>query len=278
MKEAVKLAVSCFYFLAIRMKRGMMRLLGISQPLPLIILYYHGVPASTRASFSRQMASLARWAKVVPADFRTSTALSEPTVAITFDDAFVSAFDNALPELSRRRFPCTIFVACGNLGSSPSWSMEEENELSEIVVTACRLKQSVDPLVVFGSHGVSHPHFTEITPNVARKELSASCDIITGITGTEVRLFAFPYGDYDGNQIRICQEVGFTHVYTIEPELVDPQADEFVRGRISVRPDDGCLTFFLKAHGAYAWLVPISRLKQRVLAFWGAYPRRPNNA
>jgi peptidoglycan/xylan/chitin deacetylase (PgdA/CDA1 family) len=278
MKEAVKLTVSCFYFLAIRVKRGMLRLLGISQPLPLIVLYYHGVPPNTRASFSQQMSSLARWARVVPADFRTSTALSEPTVAITFDDAFVSAFDNALPELSRHRFPCTIFVACGNLGRSPGWPMEVEIDRSEVVVTASRLKQSVDPLVVFGSHGVSHPHFTDISPDAARKELSDSRDIIAKITGTEIRLFAFPYGDYDRNLLRICQEVGFTHVYTIEPEPVDPRADEFVRGRISVRPDDGRLAFFLKASGAYAWLVPVSRLKQRALASWVAYPLRPKNA
>ncbi|WP_158258692.1 polysaccharide deacetylase family protein [Rhodopila globiformis] len=264
MKDGVKLALSCLYFVATRTQRIVLRMLGVAVPLPLVILYYHGISADSRHSFARQMSSLARWAKVVPADFRTSTALSSPTVAITFDDAFVSTFDYALPQLSARKFPCTIFVPCGNLGRRPGWPMENEAGCDEVVVTAARLRQqSLDPLVVLGSHGVTHPRFTEISSETARAELSDSRDIISGITGTDVRLFAFPYGDHDCGLIRVCQEVGYTHVFTIEPEPVDPQADAFVRGRVSVNPGDGRLVFFLKASGAYAWLVPISRLKRR---------------
>lgn len=44
-----------------------------------------------------------------------------PSVAISFDDAYAGTLEYALPELSARGLPSTIFVAPGLLGSSAPW-------------------------------------------------------------------------------------------------------------------------------------------------------------
>ncbi len=47
--------------------------------------------------------------------------LSRASIAITFDDAYAGALALALPELERRRFPSTVFVAPGLLGRDAPW-------------------------------------------------------------------------------------------------------------------------------------------------------------
>jgi len=230
----------------------------------LIILYYHSVPADKRVNFARQMGILARHGHVVPADWRGESDPSCVTVAITFDDAFTSVIDNALPELAERGFPCTIFVPSGMLGRSPDWPMEDSADHAEVVVDSTRLKELPGALVAIGAHTVNHPHLTRIAPELAQAEIGASRAEIARIIGRPVTMLAFPYGDYNASVVNICQQEGFRHVFTIVPEPVDLGDCTLIRGRISINPDDGDLEFFLKMSGAYAWMPLVSALKRRM--------------
>jgi peptidoglycan/xylan/chitin deacetylase (PgdA/CDA1 family) len=264
MKRYVKVIISCVYFAAARAVRGLARASGRNMPGSMMILYYHSVPLSKRAGFARQMAILARHAHVVPADWSDEPDLARPTVAITFDDAFTSVIDNALPELARHGFPCTIFVPSGVLGRNPDWAMEGNSERTEMVVDAARLTEMRGPLVAIGAHSVSHPRLTRIAPERARAEIGGSRAAIARLIGVPVTLFAFPYGDYDASVVEICRQEGFKHAFTIVPEPVDPGAGSLIRGRVYVDPDDGNLEFALKMTGAYAWMPWASALKQRL--------------
>src|SRR5690348_6199731 len=98
--------------------------MGRSPRSSLTILYYHGVPTSYRASFARQMELIRRRTHVVPASFCGCLPSGKPNVSITFDDAYVSVSENALPELVSRRMHSTIFVPVGSLGGGPTWEVE----------------------------------------------------------------------------------------------------------------------------------------------------------
>ncbi len=234
-----------------------------------MILYYHGVPTAQRAGFARQMATLSRRARVVPADWAGETDPARPTVAITFDDAFVSVADNALPELARHGLPCTVFAPSGVLGRRPDWAMEPGVAGDEIVLDADRLRNVCGPLVTIGSHSVSHPALTRISAAQARAEIGQSREALAAITGQPLTLFAFPYGDHDDAVVEICREQGYRHVFTVVPEPVDPAAGELVRGRVAVKSSDGALVFFLKLSGAYAWMPMAWALKRRLRALAG---------
>ena len=263
MKRYVKIFVSGAYFAAVRVVRGLGQAFGHRTPNTMIILYYHSVPSNKRPNFARQMAMLAQYAQVVRADWRDKTDPARYSVAITFDDAFTSVIDNALPELALHDFPCTIFVPSGVLGRNPDWAMKRNADRSEVVIDAARLRQLRSPLVAIGAHSVSHPRLTRIAPGQARDEIEGSRTALAELTGGSVTLFAFPYGDHDTNIVEICRQEGFKHVFTIVPEPVEPSAGSFVRGRVSVDPDDGDLEFFLNMSGAYAWLPLASALKRR---------------
>ena len=264
MKRYLKIVVSCVYFTGVQVFRGVMHACGRSNPRLLTVLYYHSVPASKRVGFARQMRMLARNARVVPADWCGETDPKYPTVAITFDDAFISVIENALPELAERSFPCTIFVPSGVLGRKPDWPMEGDDDRSEVVADAAQLRELRGPLVAFGAHSVSHPRLTSVGPERARAEIVESRGTISKLIGDLVTLFAFPYGDYNASVVDICRQEGFKHVFSIVPEPVDLSADSLIRGRVSVDPDDGDLEFFLKMSGAYAWMPLASVLKRRL--------------
>jgi len=98
-----------------------------------LILAYHNVIAAHAPlaegdrslhlpleSFRAQLDAIrALGLRVVPLDSPVEP--GEPTVSITFDDAYAGTLINALPELRSRGWPSTLFVAPGLLGSTAPW-------------------------------------------------------------------------------------------------------------------------------------------------------------
>lgn len=278
LKRAAKIAVSTVYL-------GYLEARRFFAPAPsLTILYYHAVSGTNaRENFARQLDCLARHADVLPADHCGALPAGRHAVAITFDDAFRSVAANALPELARRGMCCTIFAPSGVLGRNPDWAMEEGamegvGDRKEVVMSADELKAVASPLVTIGSHTVSHPRLSCISVVEVFRELQESRNALSRLIGRSVDLIAFPYGDHDESVLTLSRRAGYTRVFTIRPEPVDPERNAFALGRVSADPCDGAFEFYLKMRGAYAWMPAASRLKARLSAFVHAAPLRPHHA
>ena len=264
-KRLVKLTISLLYYLARGLSRFVLQLAGRSPAPRLVILYYHGIPDAYRSNFVRQLESIRRRARVVPASHRGSLPSGRPNVAITFDDAYVSVAKNALPALTARGFHSTIFVPTGTLGAPPSWSMEDGSPDSiETVMSAEQIAKLPSALVTVGSHSRTHPRLSRLAPGDAREEIEGSRHQLENLTTQEVRLFAFPYGDHDASTIELCRMAGYEAVFSTSPAPVDTTGSDLVRGRVKVDPFDGRLEFFLKYNGACAWLPYVSSLKRKL--------------
>lgn len=264
MKRRVKIAISSLYFVFRWPILLIADLLGYATGRRLVVLYYHDIPDSARAGFARQMDMLIKRATVVGADWR-GAATKRLVCAITFDDALNSVLTNALPELAKRQIPCTIFVPAGMMGRKPDWVMETECNQAETVARPEEIKSLLGPLVTIGAHTVSHPFLSRIPRDAARAEIEQSRAILSAATGHPVSLMSFPYGDYDADVAAMCNEAGYDLVFGIEPQRIDPLACDFIRGRTSVDPSDGPLTFFLKMTGSYSWMPFVSELKKALI-------------
>lgn len=268
MKRRLKLALSLLFFPALLAGRAIAWAAGRNPARHLTVLYYHAVRPADVPSFARQMRQLARWARVVPADWDGADASPgqwRPTVAITFDDCFESVLDNALPVLAERRFPCTIFVPTGHIGRAPSWPMETNIDRSERVADAPRIAALPSELVAIGSHTVMHRHLTSLPAEAARHELTQSRRDLMALTGRPVRLFAAPFGDHDAATDALCREAGYERIFTIEPVPVMVARNPFACGRVEVQPADGALEFLLKAWGSYRWMAFASAVKRSLV-------------
>jgi peptidoglycan/xylan/chitin deacetylase (PgdA/CDA1 family) len=273
LRRHLKVGISLIYYLVRETGRVVLKLVGQQPTERLTILYYHGVKAECRSNFARQMEALRRRAMVLPACYRGDLPAhgSKKCVAITFDDAFVSVAENALPELGRHSFPATIFVPVGWLGQTPGWTMKpietgsvEAPELSEVVMSAEQLRGLTHSLVSLGSHTLSHPELPELGSERARDEVEGSRALLSGLIGRDVCELAFPYGAHNDSTVAMCRAALYETVYSIIPEEVDTTANVYLRGRTATEPSDGALEFFLKFNGAYEWMRYAIAFKKRV--------------
>lgn len=264
-KRIAKLAISLLFYAGGRVSRSVLQSMGRSPDRNLVILYYHGIPLAYRPNFARQMESIQRRAQVLPASYRGNLPGGKPNVAITFDDAYVSVAEHALPELLARGFHATIFVPVGVLGSRPTWPVEHGSlDADETVMSVDQITPLPSSLVTLGSHTSTHPRLSRIDARLAQEEILGSRLKLQDLTARQVRLLAFPYGDHDASTIELCKAAGYDYVFSVVPDPVDTTSAGFVRGRVKVDPFDWPLEFFLKYHGAYAWISQVSSLKQKL--------------
>lgn len=288
LRRTAKIGISLIYYLVRGLGRLVLRLLGRRPRERLTILYYHEVTTRCRSNFARQMEVLRRKALVVPASHRgpLPSAKSRKCVAITFDDAFRSVAENALPDLGKHSFHTTIFVPVGWLGQTPGWTMDPVEtgsagvpEMSEVVMSAEQLSGLSRSLVSLGSHTLSHPCLPELEPERAREEIERSRALLVEVTGRDVLELAFPYGAHNEATVAMCRAALYDTVYSIIPEEVDTTGQSFLRGRTKTEPSDGPLEFFLKFNGAYEWMgygVALKRsLRSALSAIRGTVPATP---
>lgn len=113
-------------------------------------------------------------------------------VAITFDDAYESVYDEALPRLSRRDWPFTVFVNTDavDAGHDPylDWA---------------RLRELHEKGVAIENHSATHAHLLKRESGETRADWQerVRADIeraharIEAEVGRAPRLFAYPYGE-----------------------------------------------------------------------------------
>lgn len=241
------------------------RITGLGPGASTVVLYYHAIPAGSRPQFAAQMDMLQRLTVPVDAEHDTHGTIGRSS-AVTFDDAFVSVVDHALPELRTRSIPCTIFVPTGSLGHRPGWIGTSHPDGGEVVASPEMLRAiASDPLVGIGSHSVSHPNFRRLDDASARDELIRSKRDLESLLGKPVRSFSFPHGAYTPRSLELARECGYTRVFTIEPERLNGAPRSLTVGRVRVEPTDWPIEFRLKAIGAYRWMVHASALKRRLV-------------
>jgi peptidoglycan/xylan/chitin deacetylase (PgdA/CDA1 family) len=259
LKRLVKLVISLGVFSISYTRDTIWRLSGKPLPARCVVLYYHSVPPDQRKQFGRQMDTLLRRAKAIPADRMTPLSADKRYVAVTFDDAFESVLHNAVPELEKRKIPATIFVIAGLLGQAPGWEGYPERTM-----TLGELEQLPADLVTIGSHTMTHPALPTLSEQEVRTELSESRARLEEILHRRIKLFSFPFGAFEEKMIEWCREAGYERIFTTLPHLAFSNPQEFLTGRVSADPNDWLLEFNLKLFGAYRWLPWAFSLKRRI--------------
>lgn len=244
------------------------------------VLAYHAVGACPREddtfnlyvdadAFAEQMAFLAR--------ARTVVSLAEalgppqrhprPAVALTFDDAYRSVVDIALPILARHGFPATVFAPTAFLGDRNRWDPPSRCPLD--VMDAGELRACEAAGLRVESHGHRHIDMRLAPADEVRADLSASCEALVDLVGRAPRHLAWPFRTGSPAARQVAAELGFQAAFSIDLPADGPLA----LPRVQITPLDGARLFKLKSSGHYL-AVRHSRLGRTGWAVVGGAVRR----
>ena len=228
-----------------------------------VTLLYHDIPLAYAPSFEQQLAMLARRHCVVSLAGLRARPL-RGAVAITFDDAFASFVDVAVPRLARHGFPSTLFVPSALVDDDPQpFPYGPDGAAAPTLATWAELAGLPSDLVTLGSHGRRHLDLRTLTDEELDEELTGSRVEISSHTGHTVTLHAYPYGGFDARVQRAAGRAGYEAAVTVEPHLAHRHGGT---GRVVVEPTDWPVEFRLKAAGAYRWMGWYMAAKRRLHA------------
>jgi peptidoglycan/xylan/chitin deacetylase (PgdA/CDA1 family) len=124
--------------------------------------------------------------------------LPKPIVSLTFDDAFTSFYDNALPLFDEYDMAGTIYLVSQDF-DDPKY------------MTPTQLKALENYGFEMGSHSVTHAHLPQLSLDELRYELEESKRIIEERLETNIEHFATPYGEYNDQVLNEIMRVYDSH-------------------------------------------------------------------
>lgn len=198
------------------------------------------------------MAFLAERRTVIDLDTLLSPAprTGRPRVAITFDDAYRSVLEHAVPILRAHRFPATFFVPTKWIGAANAWDPR---------TSACRDLMSAEQLQALAregfaieSHGHGHVDYARAEPHVVEEDVRLSIERLTDLLGRRPRYLAYPYGRASQTAAGEAERLGLRAAFALERP--QPITGRFAIRRTPIFPADGGPVFALKTTGFYvAW-------------------------
>jgi peptidoglycan/xylan/chitin deacetylase (PgdA/CDA1 family) len=123
-------------------------------------------------------------------------ALPSKPIILTFDDGYEDAYTNAFPLLLEHGFIGTFFVTV-NLVGRPGY------------VTWDQVRTLADAGMDVQSHAMDHISMAKLTGGTLFAQLAESRRILSQRTGTDVRFFAYPSGEYNAAAKAAAAKAGY---------------------------------------------------------------------
>jgi len=189
------------------------------------------------------------------------------TLVVSFDDAYRSVPELALPVLAELGVPATVFVPTGEMseGSLRVWPGVEEwlGGESEQELTGASWAE-LEPLSAagweLGSHTRTHPHLTALDDESLRRELQGSREDCVAATGLPCPALAYPFGEADARVAAAAKAAGYELATTLAdriPAPVNGSPDPLLWPRLGVHQQDSAARLRLKSelflHARPAW-------------------------
>jgi peptidoglycan/xylan/chitin deacetylase (PgdA/CDA1 family) len=171
-------------------------------------------------------------------------------VVITFDDAYRSFLELALPELRHRDLTATLFVTAGEIGGTNRWD-QERGFPKRPVMTAAELRICKKAGIEIGAHGWLHRKLTQCSRAEAEEEIVRSRDVLARCLGTPPVFYSYPHGVHLPENFEMLAKAGYHGAVSIFSDAPTVTANRYAMRRVYIHPGDTTLRFRLKLSGMY---------------------------
>ncbi|HEX7293787.1 MAG TPA: polysaccharide deacetylase family protein [Solirubrobacterales bacterium] len=172
-------------------------------------------------------------------------------VAVTFDDAYRSVCDLALPILDRLGLPGTVFVPTAHVDSEDpmAWAGIDRwiggpYEREMLCMSREQLRDLDRHGWEIGAHTHTHPRLSELTEAELPGELELPRRLLTEWLGKPCRSLAYPYGDFSPAVVTATRAAGYSSAATLAASL--PTRDALLWPRVGVYHGEAGWRFRLK--------------------------------
>lgn len=149
---------------------------------------------------------------------------------LTFDDSYASNFSIAFRLMKQHQIRGTFFITVGEIGENGR-------------VTWDQLKEMRDYGMEIGSHSLSHPNLTSLSPEELKRELEESKRILEENLEIKVFSLGIPHGRYNSHVIDAAKKAGYKVVATSDFGLGSIIHNTFVWPRVSIRGNTSAGSF-----------------------------------
>jgi len=139
---------------------------------------------------------------------------------ITIDDGYKDAY-LAYQFLQQRRLKAVFFVTTKYLGSPKHLSTAQLQEMS---------RNGME----IGSHSISHPDLTSLSPERRQKEIKESKQFLENLLGKKIISFCYPAGRENADVRRLVQDSGYLYARTTQPGLGNINTEPYALRTIRV--------------------------------------------
>jgi peptidoglycan/xylan/chitin deacetylase (PgdA/CDA1 family) len=155
--------------------------------------------------------------------------IPEKSVAITFDDGWISIYDIAFPILKEYGFPATIFIYTDFVGGGKAMSWKHIKELSQAGFDIqCQTKTHRN-LTVLKNKESFKQYF-----NSLEMEISYPKKLIETKLNKECNCLAYPYGKTNNLVIAMLKKHGYRAAFTVDNKSNPFFIDKYKIGRSAI--------------------------------------------
>ncbi len=133
--------------------------------------------------------------------------LPRKPIIITFDDGYEDFYTDVLPILKKYNVKATAYIVAGVVGRLNYMSRDEIRKAKE------------SGLVEIGAHSMYHRYLKGLSYNEAKFEIEQSKINLENEFGVKVISFAYPYGAFDKQAIKLVQDAGFKTAASTVPGI-----------------------------------------------------------
>lgn len=230
--------------------RGVAEAGGMPRPRPLRVLAYHAIsdtsgtgrfePYGVRPEDFRQQVGVLKRAgyHFVSVDEVVrfvcgAGGLPRRPVLMTFDDCYESVLEYAVPVLVDQGVPAAAFAVADRLGGTNDWD-QWPGATRLPLLNADGLRRLASAGVEIGAHSRTHRQLPRMSVHDLADEVGGSCENLKTKGFSPVRLFAYPYGEFNERVQQAVASAGCELAFTVDPGFVHLGVDPYRIPRIEI--------------------------------------------
>ena len=158
------------------------------------------------------------------ARFLTAVLVIPILVGMTFDDGWLSQYQNVVPKLNSSGLKATFFITSKQMADDGFPGYMSRAQVREVLSQGHEI----------GAHTRTHPYLSQLSAADQQTQIEGSKADLTSYGFGHITDFAYPFGDYNSTTVSLVKSDGFVSARTTNGGFTNPTSDDFLLPRQGV--------------------------------------------